>query len=61
MLAVYPGGGTRFQRHIDNTAADGRRLTVLCYLNPGWDSASGGGQLRVHQVPRATYHSGVPY
>jgi hypothetical protein len=28
MLAVYPGGGARFQKHVDNTARDGRRLTV---------------------------------
>ena len=27
-LAVYPPGGARFQKHVDNTAGDGRRLTV---------------------------------
>lgn len=27
------GGGSKFTQHIDNTARDGRRLTVLCYLN----------------------------
>lgn len=42
MLAIYPGNGARFQRHIDNTASDGRKLTVLCYLNPGWDKSQGG-------------------
>ena len=42
MLAVYPGKGTRFQRHIDNTAGDGRVLTVLVYLNTGWDEDDGG-------------------
>lgn len=26
----------RFARHVDNTTLDGRRLTVLIYLNPGW-------------------------
>merc|ERR1712173_352321 len=36
MLAVYPASGARFQRHVDNTAGDGRRLTVLCYLNESW-------------------------
>ncbi len=36
MLAIYPGGGARFAKHIDNTANDGRRLTLLCYLNPNW-------------------------
>eukprot|EP00621_Florenciella_sp_RCC1693_P010524 CAMPEP_0182527704 /NCGR_PEP_ID=MMETSP1323-20130603/4022_1 /TAXON_ID=236787 /ORGANISM="Florenciella parvula, Strain RCC1693" /LENGTH=1032 /DNA_ID=CAMNT_0024736727 /DNA_START=238 /DNA_END=3336 /DNA_ORIENTATION=+ len=42
MLAIYPGGGSRFQKHIDNTARDGRRLTVLCYLNPEYTPADGG-------------------
>jgi hypothetical protein len=31
--AHSPGGGAKFTQHIDNTARDGRRLTVLCYLN----------------------------
>ena len=47
MLAVYPGDGARFQRHVDNTAEDGRRLTVLLYLNDeGWEEKDGG-MLRV--------------
>ena len=45
-MAIYPGRGSRFARHIDNTAGDGRRLTVLCYLNPSW-SAKQGGALRL--------------
>ena len=47
MLAIYPGDGSRFQAHVDNTTQDGRRLTVLCYLNSDWDEAKGGA-LRVH-------------
>jgi len=42
MLANYPGGGSRFARHIDNTTGDGRRLTLLVYLNPGWTKKQGG-------------------
>ncbi|GMI11107.1 hypothetical protein TrLO_g10095 [Triparma laevis f. longispina] len=43
MLAVYPGSGSRFQKHVDNTANDGRRLTVLLYLNlEGWTKENGG-------------------
>eukprot|EP01038_Epipyxis_sp_PR26KG_P009498 gene9498-12795_t len=42
MLANYPGKGARFANHIDNTTGDGRRLTVLIYLNPDWDSSNGG-------------------
>merc|ERR1712003_370861 len=52
MLAVYPATGARFQRHIDNTAGDGRRLTVLCYLNENW-LASDGGELCVHPEGQA--------
>lgn len=47
MLAIYPGSGARFQRHVDNTKRDGRRLTVLCYLNSEW-AEEAGGALRVH-------------
>ena len=42
MLAVYDGKGSRFQKHVDNTAKDGRRLTVLVYLNPEWKLEDGG-------------------
>lgn len=42
MLALYPGEGARFARHIDNTTGDGRRLTVLVYLNPDWTHEMGG-------------------
>lgn len=47
MLAVYPGNGSRFQAHVDNTSQDGRKLTVLTYLNPDWTPCCGG-QLRLH-------------
>ncbi|EFJ49684.1 hypothetical protein VOLCADRAFT_104259 [Volvox carteri f. nagariensis] len=42
MMAIYPGKGARFAKHVDNTAMDGRRLTVLTYLNPGWQEQQGG-------------------
>jgi hypoxia-inducible factor prolyl hydroxylase len=47
MLANYPGGGSRFARHIDNTTNDGRRITLLIYLNPSWNSEVEGGALRL--------------
>mmetsp|Transcript_9813 Transcript_9813/g.8768 ORF Transcript_9813/g.8768 Transcript_9813/m.8768 type:complete len:236 (-) Transcript_9813:27-734(-) len=42
MIAIYPGNGTRFANHIDNTTRDGRRLTVVIYLNLGWTFEQGG-------------------
>jgi Rps23 Pro-64 3,4-dihydroxylase Tpa1-like proline 4-hydroxylase len=50
MLANYPGNGSRFARHIDNTTGDGRRLTVLVYLNPDWTPEQGGA-LRLTPTP----------
>eukprot|EP00605_Chrysophyceae_sp_TOSAG23-4_P002357 GSChrysophyteH1.ASY1.ANO1.2605.1 assembled CDS len=47
MLANYPGGGSRFARHIDNTTNDGRRITMLIYLNPEWDAETDQGALRL--------------
>ena len=51
MIAVYPEGGTRFQRHVDNTAGDGRRLTVVLYLNDDDWSEKDGGCLRIWGRP----------
>lgn len=42
MLAIYPGEGARFAKHIDNSTGDGRRLTCLVYLNPNWKREDGG-------------------
>ena len=66
MLSIFPGDGSRFANHIDNTTSnrntiancnpcvtfaldDGRRLTVLIYLNPSWEE-SNGGALRITPV-----------
>jgi hypothetical protein len=51
MMSVYDDGA-RFQSHVDNTTGDGRRLTALCYLNPGWRREDGGA-LRVHPAADA--------
>lgn len=42
MFAVYPAGGARYMRHTDNPDGNGRVLTCLYYLNPGWRAADGG-------------------
>ena len=53
MLAEYPGRASRFVKHVDNTARDGRRLTVLCYLNEDW-LGEHGGALKVYDRPKKT-------
>lgn len=46
MLACYSGEGASYGPHIDNAdgdgRVDGRVLTAILYLNPGWDRTSGG-------------------
>lgn len=44
---VYPGGGSRYVRHIDEEADGPRKLTCIFYVNPGWSPAAGG-ELRLH-------------
>ena len=46
---MYPGGGARYVRHCDNAClagegekCNGRRLTAILYLNPGWRDVDGG-------------------
>lgn len=47
MFAVYPGGGARYMRHVDNPDGNGRVLTCLYYLNPCWRVEEHGGCLRL--------------
>ena len=54
MVAQY-APGTRYVRHCDNSChagegerCNGRRLTAIVYLNPGWSHLDGG-ELRVYE------------
>eukprot|EP00759_Apiculatamorpha_spiralis_P022183 PhF_6_TR26517/c0_g1_i1/m.38343/K09592/EGLN, HPH; hypoxia-inducible factor prolyl hydroxylase len=49
MLALYPGGGSRFIRHIDNPNRNGRVLTCVYYLNENW-TPEHGGTLRLYPM-----------
>lgn len=55
MLACYGGDGAAYGPHIDNAdgdgRVDGRILTVILYLNPGWDKSCGG-ELAVFEPTR---------
>merc|ERR1711972_727867 len=46
MMAVYPGDGARYGKHMDATSSgsgdNGRVLTLLIYLNPFWKHGDGG-------------------
>ena len=46
-LTVYPAG-TFYKRHLDQFKSDDhRKLSVICYLNEGWEE-NHGGQLRMY-------------
>lgn len=42
-LACYPGGGSRYARHLDAFPGSvNRKVTSICYLNPEWRPEHGG-------------------
>lgn len=47
MATCYPGGGAKYIKHVDNPDDNGRRLTLILYLNPAW-TAGDGGELRLY-------------
>ena len=51
-FTIYPAG-SYYKRHLDQFKKDDhRKLSVICYLNKGWEEHHGG-QLRMHLSDRA--------
>lgn len=48
MVACYPGGGSRYIKHVDNANGDGRVVTAIYYLNKHWNSKVDGGSLKIY-------------
>ncbi|VDM55942.1 unnamed protein product [Angiostrongylus costaricensis] len=48
MIAIYPGNGTRYVKHVDNPVKDGRCITAIYYCNEDWDTNVHGGTLRLY-------------
>jgi hypoxia-inducible factor (prolyl hydroxylase) len=42
MATCYPQNGARYVAHYDNPNRNGRKLTVILYLNESWQPADGG-------------------
>lgn len=58
MFAMYPGDGTHYVKHYDNPNQNGRKLSMLLYLNDGWRPEHGG-VLRIGR--EAVEHPARPY
>ena len=43
----YPGSGSHYVKHTDDTSKKVRKLTCILYANPGWVQEAGG-ELRLH-------------
>uniref|UniRef100_A0A0N4ZYJ8 hypoxia-inducible factor-proline dioxygenase n=1 Tax=Parastrongyloides trichosuri TaxID=131310 RepID=A0A0N4ZYJ8_PARTI len=52
MIAIYPGNGTKYVKHVDNptndVSKDGRCITAIYYCNENWDVKKDGGALRLY-------------
>uniref|UniRef100_A0AC35UBZ2 Fe2OG dioxygenase domain-containing protein n=1 Tax=Rhabditophanes sp. KR3021 TaxID=114890 RepID=A0AC35UBZ2_9BILA len=48
MIAVYPGHGTKYVKHVDNPTNDGRCITAIYYCNQNWIMKLHGGALRLY-------------
>ena len=59
MVTCYPGEGSRYVKHCDNPHRNGRKLTVLYYLNHSWKQGDGG-ELRMYAPDGAVLEDVAP-
>ncbi len=60
MVACYPGNGTKYKRHVDNPAGDGRKMTFILYLNKNYERKRDGGVLRMYPRDSQCYYDIEP-
>lgn len=67
MVATFPGEGAEYGAHLDsnlhggfNSGLDPRKLTMLLYVNEGWQEASDGGQLCMHDASHECWRTVAP-
>ena len=67
MVAIFPGEGAEYGAHLDsnlhggfNSGIDPRKLTMLLYANEGWQEASDGGQLCMHDASDDCWRTVAP-
>lgn len=61
MIAIYPGSGTRYVKHVDNPVKDGRCITSIYYSNENWNVNEHGGMLRLYPESSSTPVNIEPY
>jgi len=59
MVTCYPGGGAKYVKHVDNPDNNGRRITLILYLNPSWREGDGG-ELRLYGGEGEQGYTDVP-
>ena len=57
MITCYAGNGSKYTKHCDNPIRNGRKLTVILYLNKNWNTDTDGGCLRLYEPYNTSNHN----
>ena len=57
MITCYAGNGSKYSKHCDNPIRNGRKLTVILYLNKNWNTDTDGGCLRLYHPYNTSNHN----